>query len=249
MFMKLPFVKLLICSAFSSASIFLTFSPAFADSIGSNYSCNGSELKLKNKVVTLGSAKSAVTKQLNTAKAQLKSAKKGSKAQNKLKLKVAALKATIADIKSCAAGTYVQEIFETISKSYATGTWNNTTFSTSGGLSANLALSGSTLSVSLNIGGMMFGSLAPAPIEFQQDVAGVTFPFQFTKTGTTIGDLTVTFQSDGSFAVEESTVPSLPNILRATLSTTYTNGSYSGTFHSFLAGNVQLAEGTMSLSQ
>ena len=219
-----------------------------ADSLGSGYSCAGKTLTLKGKTVTGAAAKTKIGLQVAALKAQVKSAKT-QKRKDQLKAKIAAAKAVLAATKQCAAGTYVQKIFSTIAKAYTAGSWNNTTFSTSGGISANMALNGATLSVSINIGGSMFGSLMPGPVEFQKNVGGAEFPFKFTVTGTSIGDLDVTFSASGDLQVEETVVPSRPDILRATLAATFDGtSSYSGEFHSYLAGNTQLAQGTITLA-
>lgn len=228
-------------------SLLILVPSARAESLGSGYACSGKKLTYKSNSITIASAKSALGDVIKDTKALLKKASSGSAKAIKLQAKIDALTALLAKVKSCAAGKYVPAIFSTLSKAYTTGAWNNTTFSTTGGISALMSLSGTLFSVSINIGGDMFGSLHPAPIEFQKNVGGVTFPFSFTVQDTTIGDLKITFKSNGNFTVEETVVPGLPNILRATLDASFEDGRFSGSFHSFLIGDVQLAQGTMSL--
>lgn len=234
-------------AAFFVAAFIVIPSSAGAESIGNKYQCNGTKIKTGGKIIAAKSAKASLKSVIASTKAQAKRAPAGPK-RTRLNNKVTSLKGTLADVKSCAAGTYVPEAIRDMAGIYATGTWNNTTFSSTGGLSASLTLSGTMLSVSINIGGMMFGSLTPAPVEFQHNVGGVKLPYNFMATGTTIGDLDVTITQTG-LEIEETLVPSVPSILRATLSATFANGGFTGTFASYLAGNTQLAQGTITLNE
>lgn len=218
-----------------------------ADSLGNKFSCTGTKLKSDGKAVTSKTAKQSLGALISSTKAQISSAPKGSTKRTKLTNKLNSLKATLASVKSCAAGTYVPEAVRALAATYSSGSWHNTTFSTTGGLSANISVTGTTLAISINIGGMMFGSLTPGPVEFQQNVGGVTLPYHFTATGTTIGDLDITISKSGGLQIEETLVPSVPSIVRATLAASFANGAFSGTFESFVAGG-QLAQGTMTLS-
>jgi hypothetical protein len=233
--------------AFALACLLLGAAPSFADSLGNKYSCTGRALKSNGKSITLKNAKAALNASITSTKTQKKNAVNGSVKEQRLAAKLASLRATLAEVKKCGAGTHVQKAIQDLIGTYTSGTWNNTTFSTTGGISAVLSLDGALLSVSINVGGDMFGSLHPGPIEFQKNVGGVTFPFHFTAAGTTIGDLDITITSAGGIQVTETLVPALPSILRATLTASDSGAGITGTFESFLVGNTKLAEGTMTL--
>ncbi len=224
--------------------------PSFAaESLGNKYSCNGKALKLNGKGIKLSAAKTALSSSITSTRAALKRARSGSSAAHKLSSKLSSLRNTLTLVKSCGAGTLVPKVIQNMAVSYPSGTWNNTTFSTSGAISANFSLTGKILSVSINIGGQMFGSLTPAPVEFDATVGGVAFPIHFTKTGTSIGDLDITITSNGGLQIEETLIPGRADLQRATLDATYASGGFTGTFHSYFLGGTQLAQGTMTLSQ
>lgn len=220
---------------------------AQAESLGNKYDCRGSSLRFKGKVISLRVAKKNITSLSKPAQATIQNLPQGNPQRIKLSRQVSSLKKTLGLVKDCAAGKYVPKIFHTIAGSYSVGSWHNTTFDTTGGISANISLNGTLLSVSINIGGFMFGSLTPAPIEFEHDVGGAIFPLNFTVENTSIGKLEVTINSNGSLNITETAVPGLGFILRATLEASFANGIYTGSFRSLLLNEIQLAEGSIEL--
>lgn len=238
-FLYLLFILLFSTSAFAAQK-----------NLGNGIKCDttSGNLTQAGKTIKLKAAKSSISKLISTTKKQLASAKKGSSKAASLTKKIDSLTLTKESLPNCTTGGFIPLIFTQISGAYSTGTWNNTTFNTTGAISANFSLSGTILSASINIGGNMFGSLTPAPIEFQKDVANATFPLNFIVTGTSIGNLDITIQESGALSITESVVP-VSGILSAKLDATFSKNSFSGTFSSTLLSGIQLAQGVMMLSK
>lgn len=232
--------------------LFLTSTHLYAaqKNLGNGIKCDttSGNLTQAGKTIKLKAAKSSISKLISTTKKQLASAKKGSSKAASLTKKIDSLTLTKESLPNCTADGFIPLIFTRISGAYSTGSWNNTTFNTTGAISANFSLNGTVLSASINVGGDMFGSLHPAPIEFQKDVANATFPLNFVVTGTSIGNLDITIQESGALSITESVVP-VSGILSAKLDATFSKNSFNGTFSSTLLSGIQLAQGVMTLSK
>jgi hypothetical protein len=111
-----------------------------------------------------------------------------------------------------------------------TGTWTNTTFSSTGGVSLTNAVDvpSNTATVTIDLGGGVFGGSDPAPETFTAPMT--PNGFQVTTTSTLFGDWTLTITPDGALSIR---APNVPSAFIATFSMdgTFTPGSgYSGTY-------------------
>lgn len=225
-----------------SVLLFSNFAFAASTAIGNGYSCDSGQVLLNGNKISKSSAKKKINRQLVLLQAQL-TVSSGKKAKN-LQRKINKLIATRKKVIACK--LVVAQVFKNMLGEY-TGTWQNTTFGSSGPISAEFRLSAAQLEVTLDIGGFMFGALNPDPFQFTVNVAGASFPKTFTIIGTPIGDLQILFYANGSFSVTEINVPGFSFVQGANLNASKTSNGFSGNFASFLAGNVQLAQGTIAL--
>jgi hypothetical protein len=128
-----------------------------------------------------------------------------------------------------------------------TGTWNNQTFSSTGSASLvdTVNTTAQTFQATLTLGGNVFGAGTPAPQTFSGSYASNTF----SQASPLFGNVTITFNSPGSFTGNATSVPN-PNISRIDFTGTATAQSilvnYTITFTA--AGGGGMAVGTMTLN-
>ena len=91
-----------------------------------------------------------------------------------------------------------------------TGTWNNTTFGTTGPvkLENHLDRAAGTMTTTMTLGGNVFGSPAPPPETFTYKVSAAASTF--TTKSATFGDVTVTFNPP-AFKIDGANITS-PNV-------------------------------------
>jgi hypothetical protein len=133
-----------------------------------------------------------------------------------------------------------------------TGAWNNTTFGTTGPIAvdAKVDKTAGTVSVTLTLGGNVFGAPAPPPETFTIKPD----PAQSTLTGrsTTFGDLSATFAlagSQGSFTMKGSNVPN-PRVAGFEASATISDPrSFGGRYTVTFKDGTAPAQGTFTLTK
>jgi hypothetical protein len=237
------------------AAAFIVFLSAFAGStdahavaLSDGYSCDSGIIDLHSKVVTYKKAKASVKTQITNLNFALAKAKKSKRPA--IKAKIAALKVLLTQLAACAASPTV--IYHALNGGTFSGQWNNTTFSTSGALTASFGLTGDSLLGSVLIGGHVFGMSGfnnPGEISVHNDPSnpGSTV---LTLPGTTIGDMIITLQSATTFHVDLTNIPAPANFVgHATLDITVNGNSVTGAFHSYLVDSTKLADGTVSLTR
>ena len=128
---------------------------------------------------------------------------------------------TVADPVAARVAT-AQEIAGTYS-----GTWTNTTFGSTGAISATVAVdaAAATLTISLDIGGNVFGGPDPAPLTSNIDLNSEG---PFAGTDPLFGDFTIDY-SAGHLVF---TAPAVPNLGGKTLTVEgdFADGSFAGTY-------------------
>jgi hypothetical protein len=126
------------------------------------------------------------------------------------------------------------------------GTWNNTTFGTSGGafLSQGVVTSTSTVLALLTLTGNVFGAPNPAPTL----LSGTYSPSGFSASGTSalFGPITMTVTADGVWTMTANSVPSA-NVSTFKLTGTAKPEGFSGTYTIGLAAGGN-ATGTLVLN-
>ena len=86
------------------------------------------------------------------------------------------------------------------------GSWTNTTFDTTGALTIDFQISGNKVSGSFDLDGGVFGGPDPDAIRFTGKLNSAGNG-SFTRKGTDIGDLTVTFDSAGKLDILIGNIP------------------------------------------
>lgn len=109
-----------------------------------------------------------------------------------------------------------------------TGTWDNTTFGSSGPLTFSYDISGTDVSGIFELGGFVFGGPPPEPTSLSGTVGGDgTISFGLTA-DPIFGDLTGTIAADGTLSVSMTAVPGF--IRDVTVSGTVTETQLAGTY-------------------
>jgi hypothetical protein len=120
------------------------------------------------------------------------------------------------------------------------GEWINTTFGSAGPMTLEVALAGNRVTVTLDLGGSVFGGSDPEPIVMEFDLSGEG---PFGANTTLFGDLTMSTDTDGSrFVVEAPAVPGLGGVPMTMEALGDGAGSIAGTYT--IPG---LAEGTFQM--
>lgn len=214
--------------------------------IGSQFGCNDGTLSFKGEALTQAAALKKIAGKIRGLKRKLATAtgKKASRLKAKLKL----LRDTKASIKQCLPGVALApQVLKTLAGSY-TGTWTNQTFNVTGPITVEFGMNGTKLTGNIDIGGLVFGSFDPAPIVFEQEVGGTALPFSFDLHATSLGELNITFGSDGGFSVHETLIPGI-SLESADLIANFANQKFSGTFRSFVLGSTEFAHGVIAVAR
>jgi len=97
--------------------------------------------------------------------------------------------------------------FDDIAGTY-TGQWDNLTFSSSGSLVIDVVSTPSTVTMTVDLGGFVFGLADPPPITLPLTISGNQATFNIVG-DPLIGDLSVTVGDDGSFSATETNLPTM----------------------------------------
>lgn len=122
-----------------------------------------------------------------------------------------------------------------------TGEWTNTTFGSTGTINATFSVDASTAiaSLTMDLGGNVFGSPDPDPLAAEFDLHGEG---PYAGTNELFGDYTIEY-SDGHFSFTAPSVPGVGN-LEMTIEGDFVDGTFSGTYTI-----VGLAEGTFEATR
>lgn len=107
------------------------------------------------------------------------------------------------------------------------GTWNNTTFGSSGAAEAEIELEGTVVTVTLVLGGNVFGGSAPDPVEFVFDLVQEP-PYE--TTSDLFGETTISFEEGDVIGLTSDGIPSLGGmslVVAGTITATEIDMTYS----------------------
>jgi len=124
------------------------------------------------------------------------------------------------------------------------GTWTNTTFSTKGGISANIIVNpDGAASFTVDVGGMVFGLVDPDPKTF----AGTYGPAElyFSDHDDLFGDFTISIKPSGEFTMNAPSVEA-PGIDRLEVNGTILGNQIQARYQVFMKGRTR-AEGSVQL--
>lgn len=125
------------------------------------------------------------------------------------------------------------------------GTWNNTTFSSSGAVTVVVSAAGGTLTVNVDMDGGVFGGADPAAESFNATFSGTTATLT-PQTSTVYGDVTATMNGNGQFTIQGANIPGSVDrfVLTGTWGATTIDGDVTITFDSSTtaAGNATLTK-------
>lgn len=213
--------------------------------------CISNAITSNGKILSKSKATALGKRVVDTASTKLSQLKKDKASKSKIKKAKAALisaKANKSFIAACLRGeSPLIEPFKSLIGTM-TGNWNNNTFNTTGAISATFEKSGPNFSGTITIGGMLFGSIVSLPMVFSSDVSNATFPHRITIENTSIGKIDIDIAQNGDLSVANSGIP-LVNLNRAEMALKRTATGFSGTFQSFLIGDVKLADGVVSVNK
>lgn len=125
------------------------------------------------------------------------------------------------------------------------GSWTNTTFGSTGGVSATIIVNeDGTASFTVDIGGLVFGLIDPAPKTFTGTYGSQGIIFQ-AQGDDLFGDVTITISPEGEIAFQGQNIP-VPGFDSVTADGTITAEETSGTYIVNFAGGGS-AQGVFNL--
>jgi hypothetical protein len=244
---------------------FLTFalvlgfrSDAFANTtIGGGYTCSGSLIKSHGKTVNISTAKNAIKVKYSAASSKLNALQRARASKSKIakqKTVVNALKTVLSNLNACVKGkldVQISSLWGDLSGTYS-GTYTVTSpIPATGNIGTSFAVNGTVVTGSLSLDGLAATVLGiSAPIGFQFDAKGITFPYHLQVPGTAIGDLTLTFTELGHISVDAVNVPAnLLSITHIVLDAQKSINTINGTIDLRTTGEISLGTVEFSMSK